>query len=76
MLADELDYAVGVDTHRDRHTLAVVVAPSGGVVAQRSVRASAHGYADALRFAKEHALVSMSGRLKGLAITARASFVT
>jgi hypothetical protein len=26
MLADELDYVVGVDTHRDRHTLAVVAA--------------------------------------------------
>jgi hypothetical protein len=24
MLADELDYLVGVDTHRDRHTLAVL----------------------------------------------------
>ena len=34
MLADELDYVVGVDTHRDQHTLAVVAAPSGGVVAQ------------------------------------------
>jgi len=56
MLADELDYAVGVDTHRDQHTLAVVVAPSGGVVAQCSVRASARGYAEAVRFADEHAL--------------------
>jgi len=27
MLADELDYVVGVDTHRDEHVLAVVVAP-------------------------------------------------
>jgi hypothetical protein len=35
MLADELDYVVGVDTHRDEHTLAVIAAPSGGVVAQR-----------------------------------------
>jgi transposase len=56
MLADELDYAVGVDTHRDQHTLAVVVAPSGGVVARCSVRASARGYAEAVRFADEHAL--------------------
>jgi transposase len=55
MLADELDYVVGVDTHRDRHTLAVVSAPSGGVVAERSVRASARGYAEAVRFAEEHA---------------------
>jgi transposase len=55
MLADELDYVVGVDTHRDRHVLAVLVAPTGGVVAQRSVRASARGYAEAVRFADKHA---------------------
>lgn len=55
MLADELDYVVGVDTHRDRHTLAVVAVPSGGVVAQRSVRANARGYAEAVRFAEKHA---------------------
>ena len=48
MLADEVDYVVGVDTHRDEHVLAVVVAPSGAVLAQRSVRASARGYAQAL----------------------------
>ena len=55
MLADEVDYVVGVDTHRDEHVLAVVVAPTGTVVAQRSVRANARGYAQALRFAQEHA---------------------
>src|SRR5437763_12515717 len=32
MLADELDYLIGVDTHRDAHALAVVAAKSGGVV--------------------------------------------
>ena len=54
MLADEVDYVVGVDTHRDEHVLAVVVAPSGAVVAQRSVRASARGYAQALRFVEQY----------------------
>ena len=49
MLADQLDYVVGVDTHRDEHVLAVVVAPTGAIVAQRSVRANARGYAQALR---------------------------
>ena len=34
MLADEVDYVIGVDTHRDQHTLAVVVAPTGAVLAQ------------------------------------------
>ena len=55
MLADQVDYVVGVDTHRDEHVLAVVVAPTGAIVAQRSVRASARGYAQALRFTQEHA---------------------
>ena len=55
MLADELDYVVGVDTHRDEHVLAVVGAPAGAVVAQRSVRASARGYAAAVHFADTHA---------------------
>jgi transposase len=55
MLADEVDYVVGVDTHRDQHVLAVVVASSGAVIAQRSVRSNARGYAEALRFAGDHA---------------------
>jgi len=52
MLADQVDYVVGVDTHRDQHVLAVVVARTGVVVARRSVRSSARGYAEALRFAQ------------------------
>jgi transposase len=55
MLADQVDYVVGVDTHRDEHMLAVVVAATGVVAAQRSVRASARGYTAALRFAEGHA---------------------
>src|SRR5207244_9538334 len=47
MVADELDYVVGVDTHRDEHVLAVVVA--GAVVAQQKVSASGHGYAHSER---------------------------
>jgi len=55
MLAGQVDYVVGVDTHRDEHVLAVVVAPTGAIVAQRSVPANARGYAQALRFVQEHA---------------------
>lgn len=51
MVADKLDFVVGVDTHLDEHVLAIVAAPSGAVVAQRSVHASGRGYAAALRFA-------------------------
>ena len=55
MLADEVDYVIGVDTHRDQHVLAVVVALSGAAIAQRSVRSNARGYAEAIRFAGDHA---------------------
>ena len=55
MLADGVDYVVGVDTHRDQHMLAIVAAPSGALVAQRSVRADGRGYREAVRFADEHA---------------------
>ena len=55
MLADELDYVIGVDTHRDQHTLAVVAAGTGVVVAQTVIETSARGYAEARRFADRHA---------------------
>src|SRR5258706_5474782 len=55
MLADDVDYVVGVDTHRDQHVLAVVASPTGAVVAKRSVGASVRGYSQALRFANQHA---------------------
>jgi hypothetical protein len=55
MLADELDYVVGVDTHRDQHTLAIVAAPTGALIAQQSVGADGRGYAAAVRFAEKHA---------------------
>ena len=55
MVADELDYVVGVDTHRDEHTLALVEAATGAVVAQQRVAASGRGYGQALRFAQQQA---------------------
>ena len=55
MVADELDYVIGVDTHLDEHVLAIIAAPSGAVVARRSIEASARGYAAALRFAAAEA---------------------
>jgi len=55
MVADWVDYVVGVDTHLEEHVLAVVAAPSGAVLARRAVRANARGYAEALRFAGEAA---------------------
>ena len=55
MLADEVDYVVGVDTHRDQHVLAIVAAATGAVIAQRSLPTNARGYAEGVRFAEAYA---------------------
>jgi transposase len=55
MLADQLDYVVGVDPHRDEHALAVVHVISGVVVFEACVAADSRGYAEALRVAVQHA---------------------
>ena len=44
MLADQLDYVIGVDPHRDLHALAVVQVRTGGVVFEGRVAASTSGY--------------------------------
>src|SRR6266436_766177 len=55
MLADQLDYVVGVDPHRDSHALAVVHVVSGAVLFEAAVAASSDGYAQALQLADQHA---------------------
>jgi transposase len=55
MLADELDYVIGVDPHRDTHALAVVDVRSGGVVFEATAVADGEGYASVLRLATQHA---------------------
>jgi transposase len=55
MLADQLDYVVGVDPHRDEHALGVVEVRTGVVVFEASVAADSGGYAEALRVAEQHA---------------------
>src|SRR5262249_16749281 len=55
MLADELDFVVGVDPHRDSHALGVVEVRTGVVVFEASVAADSSGYAEALRVAAQHA---------------------
>jgi len=54
MLADELDYVVGVDTHRDEHVLAVLAAPVGAVIARYAIGANPRGYREALRFVEQY----------------------
>jgi transposase len=55
MLADQLDYVVGVDPHRDSHSLAVVHIVSGSIVYEAMVNANSNGYAQALKLVDEHA---------------------
>jgi transposase len=55
MLADQLDYVVGVDPHRDSHALAVVRVLTGAVVFEATVAASSQGYAQALQLVDVHA---------------------
>jgi transposase len=55
MLADELDYVIGVDPHRDTHALAVVEVRSGAVLFEATAVADSEGYASVLRLADRHA---------------------
>ena len=65
MLADELDYVVGVDTHRDEHVLAVVAAPAGAVVAKQAVETNVRGYREAFRFAERYASGARAWAIEG-----------
>jgi transposase len=55
MVAELVDYVIGVDTHRDEHTLALVEVASGALLAESRVASNGRGYAQALRFAHEQA---------------------
>lgn len=55
MLADQLDYVIGVDPHRDSHAIAVVEVRSGLVVFEAVVSADGAGYQEALELADRHA---------------------
>ena len=55
MVADQLDYVVGVDPHRDEHAVGVVDVRSGVVVFETAVAADGGGYAAALAVAEQHA---------------------
>jgi transposase len=55
MLADQLDYIVGVDPHRDSHALAIVHVVSSAVVFESTVIANNDGYARALELVERHA---------------------
>ena len=69
MLADQLDYIVGVDPHRDSHALAVVHVVSGAVVFESTVAANSDGYAQALKLAERAR--ARSARVRGRRAPAR-----
>ncbi|MGE5357617.1 MAG: IS110 family transposase [Bacteroidales bacterium] len=50
-----MDHVIGVDTHRDSHSAAIVAARTGAVSLSRTMSADAFGYKQLLRFAKLHA---------------------
>src|SRR5919202_6086870 len=54
MLAERIDFVIGVDTHKHTHTAALAT-PTGRLVAQLTVAADATGYAHLLHFARERA---------------------
>lgn len=65
MLADELDFVIGVDTHRDAHALALLEAPTGAVLLERELGADGPGYAYALALAKKHAPAGRAWAIEG-----------
>lgn len=54
MLAERADHVIGVDTHRDGHSAAVVTVATGTVAGQTTIAADAFGYKRLLRFARRH----------------------
>jgi transposase len=65
MLADGLDYVIGVDSHRDRHALALVLVASGAQVLAGEVAADAHGYREALTLARAQAAGRRAWAIEG-----------
>jgi transposase len=51
MLAEQTDYVIGVDTHRDRHSAAILTS-SGGLVDEKSAAADRIGYTTLLAWAR------------------------
>ena len=54
MLADTVELVIGVDTHKETHTAAVVAAATGAVLDQATVTATPAGYQQLLRLADRH----------------------
>jgi transposase len=65
MLADDVAYVIGVDTHADSHALALVEARTQRTRRQLTISASRHGYRQALRLARRQAPGRRAWALEG-----------
>jgi transposase len=54
MLAEDVEVVIGVDTHRDTHTAAVVIAATGAAVDEATVCTTPDGYAELVALADRH----------------------
>jgi transposase len=64
MLAEQTDFVIGVDTHRDRHS-AAILASNGGLVDETSAAADQAGYATLLAWAQRHAAARRVWAIEG-----------
>jgi transposase len=69
MLADSVEVVIGVDTHKQTHTAAVVAAATGQTMATLTVAATPAGYQQLLEAADQHGR-SGCGRSRAPAATA------
>lgn len=65
MLSGRVDHVIGVDTHRDTHTAAVVDAVTGGVLGHLECTTDAMGFQRALAFADKHATARRAWAIQG-----------
>jgi hypothetical protein len=54
MLAELVELVIGVDTHADTHTAALVAATNGALLATITVSADADGYGELVELAEQH----------------------